>query len=124
MSRPIALPLCPTRRAEVEHGLALMQVRDRCRDTTAERRLDRRLRGGVALTVVENGAEDLVALLVPRRDVGAAAVDRVRRPATTGRRALGNRGSGGGVALAHLLADVCIGQLSHADSSSRASGVT
>ena len=135
MSSPIALPLAPTRRAEIEHvgagaraeiedRLALVEVGDGGGNAAAERGLDRRPGGRVALVVVEGHAEDLVAVLVGRRDVRSAASDRGRGSAAAGPGALGDRGSGGGVALADPLADVGVGQLSHADSSSSASGLT
>ena len=110
--------------AEVEHRLALVQVGDRGRDAAAERGVDGRLQGGVAGVVVEGCAEDLVAVLVGRSDVRPAAGDGGRCSAAAGRGALGHGGRGGGVALADALADVGVGQLSHAASSSRASGMT
>ena len=115
-------------RAEIEDRLALVEVGHGGGNSAAERGLDRRPRGRVALLVVEGHAEDLVAVLVGRGDVRSAASDRGRGAAATGPGAFSDRSSGGGVALANPLADVgvgvCVGQLSHADSSSSASGLT
>ena len=76
---------------------------------------------GIALALVEATAEDLVAALVGGRHVLAAA--REGAPATA--RAGARRGGGRcRVTLADVLADLDVGQLSHADSSSSASGTT
>ena len=86
MSRPIALPgradaaggdqhVRAGARAEVEHRLALVEIGDRGRHAAAERRLDGGLRGASASSVVQGGAEDLVAVLVGRGNVRAAARD-------------------------------------------------
>ena len=97
-------------RAEVEHGFALVQVGDGGRNAAAERRRDRALSGALAgLGVVEHVAE---------------------LAASTGRAAAGFLGLAGGsrgdidrelgvagVALAHLLADVGVGQLGHGEGS-------
>jgi hypothetical protein len=122
-------------RSEVEHRLALVQFGDGRRIAAAERGEGRGV--GQLLAVaerVERGAEDL-----------AAPVERLARGAASGAGiAARDLGGGGGVALADLLAHVrcapdllahvrgttgiggCLGggQLSHADSSFSASGIT
>jgi hypothetical protein len=95
--------------AEVEHGLALVEVGDRGGNAAAERRGDGGAGRGGGLVAVEGGAE-LVA-----------APDRAAAAAFLGR---GGSSGGGGVALADGLADVGCAQLSHAVSSSSASGRT
>src|SRR5215203_5867684 len=101
-----------------------MQIGDGGRHAAAERSLHCGLRGGVGLLVIERDAENLVAVLVGRSDVRPAAFNGGRGSATARAGAVGDGSGSGGVALADALADVGVGQLSHADSSSSASGLT
>ena len=89
----------PAARAEVEHGLALVQLGDRGRVAAAERRQHRRIGELAALLgVVERLAElRRVALAVSAARTAAAA-------ATAG--ALGDRARGLRVAAAHLFAQL------------------
>ena len=108
--------------------LALAQVGDGGRDAAAERRVDRRGGGVARLVAVEGGAEDVDAVSVGGAQIGvdgAAGGDRVGRAAgTTAGRAFGDAVGRGRVAFADDLAEVVVAQLSHAVSSSRASGRT
>ncbi len=125
----------PTRRAEISTSAPAPEPRSStvspsCRSATAvgtpqpSEASTAALRAGVVGVVVERRAEDLVAVLVGRRDVRPAARDRPWCSAAPRTGALGHGGCGGGVAIADALADVGVGQLSHADSSSSESGIT
>ena len=105
--------------AEVEHGLARVQVGHRGRVAAAQRGEHGGVGQLVALAVVvEAGAEQ-------RRLLVGDDAPSAQRAASRGAASLGFGGAGGrGVALADGLADVGVGQLSHAVSSSRASGRT
>ena len=107
--------------AQVEHRLALVQIGDGGRDAAAERGLDRRARR-TGLLLVEGRAEHLVAVLVGRGNVGAAARDGGFRPQQPDALPVADSSRCGGIAVAHALADVGLDQLSHADSSLRDSG--
>ena len=72
-------------RAEVEHGLALAQLRDRGRVAAAERRERRRLRQLAALL----GVVQRLAERRPRPRVGAAAAAAAAAPPPSGDRAGG-----------------------------------
>ena len=121
----------PAARAEVENGLALVELGHRGRVAAAERGE----LGGVGKRVlvadlVEPGAERLAATRV--RDVRAATADAADVSAASAvdgpqqaTRPLSTELGRGGVALAHRLANlVLVGQLSHPLSSSSASGLT
>jgi hypothetical protein len=114
-------------RTEVQDRLALVEIGDGGRDAAAERGLHGCGRRAGRLVAVEGGAEDLDAVGVGAAQVrvGAARERAVGWSAATPAGPLGDAIGGSGVALADELADVgVLAQLSHAVSSSRASGRT
>jgi hypothetical protein len=103
-------------RAEVEDGLARVEVGDAGRDAAAERRLDGRGVCAGGLVAVERGAEDLGAGGVGGAQIGVGAARRraVGSPAATTARAFGDAVGGRGVARPDDLADVgVLAQLSY-----------
>ena len=135
MSRPIARPVGPTRRALMSTSAPapdprsstvspVVQVRDGGGYPAAQRRGD----GGLGCTTgvlagVEVGAEHRVARCVAAAGIGA--VGRLAAAAAArGGVAVGHAQGGVGVAGADVLAQLVVGQLSHVVNSSSASGMT
>lgn len=101
-----------------------MQVGDRGRDTAAQGRLDggRRRTGRVVVAVEHRTERDAVGCGRAAAATGAAAAALgLERP---GLAAGAARGLGGGARIAGTDGFADVGQLSHADSSSSASGIT